>query len=829
MIDFSELALETFQVLRAYGKEIVLYDENGNRVFEPSDARRFYLEDDNILVSVLEDGDNSAIKVYLSDHITIAEVMEFATVLRHIATQFNVLFNLRKYNKQLVPKDFATQAAVQEQKEYSSMNIMEGLYGTSKSSYLKLENARMIVRHSARVNENMIGGRGRSIQSIFIENAQGERFLFPVNVLSGARAMTQHVNHGGTFADEVGQQIIRMAQDFSNLSNVANHIYAHQKSLPAEAMNVRESVRESAKALRHTFERLCRDDASYVRESARITEGEALTESALSESVEALRSFLAIEGIELADTVLESVCKHVDVAEDMRPATNPQDDSADKQQDALAKQPQQPQKPVSPSGAQDDGDDKEDEGQDGAFHEDEDMDDMDDLEEDEMANADPDEEGLAENNEVIEAFNAWMAEFDVDTMFEGKSFKRNDDDSQSKKEKDEERRKAREEKRRTDEGVYGAKWFKNKSQWLNALHSIDVDDDNGSAASYGGKLVAKWYDDRNEGWISDAHMHAMSEGKTFKRNRDEDADDKKKQDQQRREERKKEPVEEGKSFKRNKDEDVDQKKKDDKERRDSRKQEPVEEGKSFKRNDDEEGDVKQKRNEDQKRREERKNEPVEEGKSFKRNKDEDADEKKKQDKERREQRRNEPVEEGKSFKRNDDEDSQSKKEKDEERRKAREEKQRTDEASDISFQDAKRELPGVKAKLKNMNAFHPEYKETKMRHDKLQDRLSRMQDDEVDEAVGGPGYVDHNGANMHDSSACNETDEETDESYVSGDGGHTDDSLDVIEGLSLEDFIMPRDQSHSLADEVESKDKDGHTADQSMIDRMRTLAGLNKI
>jgi hypothetical protein len=1221
MIDFSELALETFQVLRAYGKDIVLYDENGNRVFEPSDARRFYLSDDNILVSVLEDGDNSSIKVYLSGNITIAEVTEFVTVLRRIATQFNVLFNVRKYNKQIVPRDFATQAAVQEQQEYSSMNIMEGLYGTSKSSYLKLENARMIVRHSARVKENMIGGRGRSIQSIFVENAKGERFLFPVNVLSGARAMTQHVNHGGTFADEVGQQIIRMAQDFSNLATVANHIHVNQDALPGQALKMRESIRESAKAIRLSFERMCRDLPAYIRESERITAAQSLTESpeAFSERVEMLRSFLMVEGVELADSVLETVCHRVAVEEDMRPNANPSDGEepqdgnnyADQQQEKTAVQPKQPIKPMTP-GQNQDSDDNVYSGQDGAFHEDEDM-----------ANADPDEE-LAEENEVIRAFEAWMDEFNPDSMFEGKSYKHNDDDEESadeKKKQDKERREERENKKRTDESVeelkakveklskeyadcddfptarheikaeldkakeelakaesleegksfkrnkdedaddkkkqdkqrrddqkgkqertdesvYGAKWFKNKGQWLDAVHHINVDDDNGSAASYGGKLVAKWYDDRNEGWVSDAHMHvsegnieemrfhelnAMLEGKSFKRNKDDDADQKKKDDQKRREERRKEPVEEGKSFKRNDDEDGDvkQKRKEDQKRREERKQEPVEEGKSFKRNKDDDADAKKK--EDQKRREEKRREPVEEaenikkgafhkwlgksenspitdadikkglnsrdpharkmaqfaknmekahesvemdeGKSFKRN-DEESKGKKDKHEERRKareekKRTDEAVSpttmevlrdhgydvefvpshmrnnddyrhdqwtvthmgeysdfpdvigkvydqdggwelaarhfqksggmtpstgaelgEGKSFKRNDDDDAQSKKEKDQERRKARDEKRRTDEgakfemgpldieyafpfggkygfsneadgcyytdgvkvwkgerispyaedflersaanliaqmkelmkagalqevdgeideASDLSFNDAKAELPQVKDKLSKMSPFHPDYIKMKARLNKLQDRLSRMQDDELDEddmhheqwhvfdhndnPVDGPfgskeeaeqrcrrgEYPKFTGRHVSEASdisfndakaelpdvkdrlkkmnpfhpdyvktkarhdklqdrlARNGGDEETDESYVSGTAGYSGDTSDVIEDLCKDDFIMPRDQAHGLADEVEAKDKDGHPVDQAMIDRMRTLAGLNKI
>jgi hypothetical protein len=413
MINFDDLSLEVFQVLRTYANDIVLYDDSGNRVMEPSLARRFYLPDDGILVTVLDDNDNSAVKVYLGGNITVAEVNEFVTVLRHIATQYNVLFNLRKYNKRIVPKDFATQAAVQEhqeQPENSNMNIMEGMYGTSRSSYLKLENARMIVRHSARVKENVIGSRGRAIQSIFVENALGERFLFPVNILSGARAMTQHVSHGGTFADEVGQHIIKMAQDFSNLSTVANHIYAHQGDLPEQALTIRESIRGAASNIKRTFERLSRDNGSYIRESAKLKEGTMLSESDdyLDETIEELQSFLAIEGVTLSNGILESVCKLVKVEEDMRPTSNTDDTSADddqEQQERLAQG--QEQKPV---GVVDDNNKQASglgSGENGAFHEDEDME------------GDEESEDLAENNPVIREFNAWLESFDEEQLDEG--------------------------------------------------------------------------------------------------------------------------------------------------------------------------------------------------------------------------------------------------------------------------------------------------------------------------------------------------------------------------------------------------------------------------
>jgi hypothetical protein len=242
MIDFSDFSSEVFQILRAYGRDIVLYDDSGKRVFEPSEARRMYVIGDNILVSIVEDGDNSAVKMFLSPSLNLTQVQGFLETLRRLAIQSNLLFHVKKYNKEIKPKDFATQASVNEQKEIP-MNIMEGLYGTSKSSYLKLENARMIVRHSARIKEHVIGDRGRNIHSIFVENAQGERFLFPVNMLSGARAMAQHVSKGGNFADQVGGQIVRMAHDFRNLAQVTTHI----NQIPG----LQESIKENEKVEAH--------------------------------------------------------------------------------------------------------------------------------------------------------------------------------------------------------------------------------------------------------------------------------------------------------------------------------------------------------------------------------------------------------------------------------------------------------------------------------------------------------------------------------------------------------------------------------------------------
>lgn len=684
MIDFSDFSSEVFQILRAYGKDIVLYDETGKRVFEPTEARRMYVIGDNILVSIVEDGDNSAVKLFLSPSLNLTQVQGFLETLRRLAIQSNLLFHVKKYNKEIKPKDFATQASVNEHKEIP-MNIMEGLYGTSKSSYLKMENARMIVRHSARIKEHVIGDRGRHIHSIFVENAQGERFLFPVNMLSGARAMTQHVNKGGNFADEVGSQIVRMAQDFRNLAQVTNHINnlpglqesikenekveAHgvkgMKSTPwrkifknLDALNAwcekndaevhaysaveKDTTHESALALRtavmeamrgtkRSFSRIY-TESTYLGESERVASNTNLMEDSESLS-ESLAAISAILGEGLTDEALLSVARNVTIED----ATAPQLDEEVDEVEEIDEEDEV------------EGDDEMEEGHqidvtvEGAFTD-------------------------TPNNPQIREFEQWLESFDPDTMF-GQKNEAHDPvqaeldqiESQYSDPSEMPPEVAARWEELANTNVTNIKWGHDRiqqkttespAQW--EVHGIIGLDSKFCKKFDSEESRQEWLDKHEHSGKFDVTKlvdpaHAMAEGKSYKRNKDEDADDKKAKDQERKDaaKSKKQPVEEGKSFKRNDDdeEDVKDKRKEDKQKRDEKKK-PVEEGKSFKRNDDEdEADVKAKRKEDKQKRDEKKA-PVEEGKSFKRNDDDevDADTKKKEDKQKRDAKK-QPVSE----------------------------------------------------------------------------------------------------------------------------------------------------------------------------------------
>jgi len=91
------------------------------------------------------------------------------------------------------------------------------MWGTSRVSYQDLGETRLVVKHSKPVNYDLAAGRTMHIDAIYIENAVGERFRYPVKHLNGARAMAQHIAHGGNPYDEIGQHVVSLSEELSKL------------------------------------------------------------------------------------------------------------------------------------------------------------------------------------------------------------------------------------------------------------------------------------------------------------------------------------------------------------------------------------------------------------------------------------------------------------------------------------------------------------------------------------------------------------------------------------------------------------------------------------
>jgi hypothetical protein len=108
------------------------------------------------------------------------------------------------------------------------------LWGTAKTSYQQMGEAKLIVKHSQPVNYAHAAGRTLHIESIYVENSQGERFKYPVKHLNGARALATHVAHGGNPYDAIGTHITSLSEELNKLRMFKG--YVDRNNMVSEAM-----------------------------------------------------------------------------------------------------------------------------------------------------------------------------------------------------------------------------------------------------------------------------------------------------------------------------------------------------------------------------------------------------------------------------------------------------------------------------------------------------------------------------------------------------------------------------------------------------------------
>ena len=265
---------DLFNKIRSQFSNIQIGDSTGQPTADAGEAVFFEFEfkEDadtfgNVSISLADDEN---MKVFYNrnlvdkiDEDSRTEWYDFLKELKDFAVEHSLRFDVRDITKSnLTKQDYQNLADTNQTVNTDEMSeelntltklagieVKEGLTGTSKSSYENLDKTRLIIRHSGPVDENVPGARSRHINSLYIENEDGERFKYPITHLAGARAMTRHVANGGRPHDEFGEHIIKTSENIAQLNSFSRYV-SHKDQLNDNAGDIIEQTKLKLENLR---------------------------------------------------------------------------------------------------------------------------------------------------------------------------------------------------------------------------------------------------------------------------------------------------------------------------------------------------------------------------------------------------------------------------------------------------------------------------------------------------------------------------------------------------------------------------------------------------
>lgn len=257
---------ELLHFLKTRFPSVKLGNSEGMTTVDPNEAVffdfNFVVQGEKIATVSISIADEKSMKLFYSkdilnnqDEVVKSKWFDFLRDVRLFAKKRLMSFEPSDITKKKLDKRDYEQMATANKPEELKMTE-SALYGSTKSSYQKLENARLIIRHSQKVDEATVNSRTRNIDSIYVENAQGERFRYPFNHLSGARAMMRHLANGGNPYDNFGQYIVGLSENVYNLRKFNNLMHRNAFLENAELTDIASAAREKTIGLKKVIERL---------------------------------------------------------------------------------------------------------------------------------------------------------------------------------------------------------------------------------------------------------------------------------------------------------------------------------------------------------------------------------------------------------------------------------------------------------------------------------------------------------------------------------------------------------------------------------------------
>ena len=259
MQEFDAIGEDLFNKIRGRFPEVTIGDEAGTVTNEPTMARFFDFDYNGLgKVSVAIDEDDGLTVIYSKDFIedqdeqTKEAWYDFLKELRVFSKKRMLNYSVRDITKSnLTKRDYKFLAKTPEDGQMTESK----LYGTSRVSYQKVGEARIVIQHTESINQESATGRTQKIGKIYIESADGERFRYPFKHLSGARAMARHVAEGGNTYDDFGKHIVGLSEEMGKLRKFKN--YMGRSAVMAESLaGYVDVVKERIATVKKTIESL---------------------------------------------------------------------------------------------------------------------------------------------------------------------------------------------------------------------------------------------------------------------------------------------------------------------------------------------------------------------------------------------------------------------------------------------------------------------------------------------------------------------------------------------------------------------------------------------
>lgn len=272
---------DLFLLLKSRFPSVKLGNTDGETTVDPSEAVffdfDFVVKGEKIASVSISLAENGVLKLFYNKDILFDQSnivknkwFDFLRNARMFAKKRLMAFEPTDITKKNLDKrDYEQISAQTNPKNFEESKMNESsLYGSTKSSYQKLENARLIIRHSQKVQEEVANSRTRNIDSIYVENAQGERFRYPFNHLNGARAMMRHIANGGNPYDGFGQYIVGLSEQVYNLRKFNTLMHKNAFLENSELTNIAGAAKNKVNNLKKIIERIQKQSGyEMVKES----------------------------------------------------------------------------------------------------------------------------------------------------------------------------------------------------------------------------------------------------------------------------------------------------------------------------------------------------------------------------------------------------------------------------------------------------------------------------------------------------------------------------------------------------------------------------------